>query len=196
MRRRAGDELDGTSQRRIGGTPERWPSPTCSFPAPRSRSRERKSGGTQAKVKAKASVALALPAMGSKGKSMKLLAISFCMLAALSLAEAARADSDGEPGKLVAVEVLTADSDDYTLRHGRIIVQETTGKVDRTYLLGGTSLCPNQEVSDAQIDMLVRAAGNPKLVIKPFFKVGNGNSRCLVGFALGAKKQVAEITHF
>jgi diacylglycerol kinase family enzyme len=91
--------------------------------------------------------------------------------------------------------VLTADSDDYALRHGRIVVQETAGKEDRTYLLGGASLCPNQEVTDAQIDMLVRAAGNPKLVIKPFYQLGNGNSRCLVGFALGAKKQVAAITH-
>ena len=126
---------------------------------------------------------------------MKPFFVSFCVLAALSIGEAARADSDGAEGKLVAVEVLTADSDDYALRHGRIVVQETAGKEDRTYLLGGASLCPNQEVSDAQIDMLVRAAGNPKLVIKPFYQLGNGNSRCLVGFALGAKKQVAAITH-
>jgi hypothetical protein len=125
---------------------------------------------------------------------MKPFVLSLLLLAASLIGEAARADSEGEAGRLVAVEVLTADSDVYALRHGRIVVEESPGKEERTYLLGGVSLCPNQAVSDAQIDMLVRAAGNPKLLIKPFFKTGNGNSRCLVGFVLGAKKQVAGIT--
>jgi hypothetical protein len=125
---------------------------------------------------------------------MKPFVLSVLLLAASLIGEAARADSEGEAGRLVAVEVVTADSDVYALRHGRIVVEESLGKEERTYLLGGVSLCPNQDVSDAQIDMLVRAAGNPKLSIKPFFKAGNGNSRCLVGFVLGAKKQVAGIT--
>jgi hypothetical protein len=120
--------------------------------------------------------------------------LSLVLLAASLIGESARADSEGEAGRIVAVEVLTADSDVYALRHGRIVVQESVGKAERTYLLGGVSLCPNQDVTDAQIDQLVRAAGNPKLSIKPFFKTGNGNSRCLVGFVLGAKKQVAGIT--
>jgi len=124
---------------------------------------------------------------------MRVLTPAFCLLVALLLAQEARADSEGAAGKLVAVEVLTTDSDVYALRHARIVVEES-GKVQREYLLGGVSLCPNADVSDGQIDMLVRAAGNPKLAIKPFYKAGNGNSRCLVGFALGAKKQVAEIT--
>ena len=124
---------------------------------------------------------------------MRGLTPAICLLAALLLAQGARADSEGAPGKLVAVEVATADSDVYALRHGRIVVEEA-GKLQRQYLLGGISLCPNADVSDAQIDMLVRAAGNPKLAIKPFYKVGNGNSRCLVAFVLGAKKPVADVT--
>jgi hypothetical protein len=125
---------------------------------------------------------------------VKRFVVSFCLLSSLFIGGTARADSAGEAGKLVAVEVLTADSDVYALRHGRIVVQETVGKQERTYLLGGVSLCPSQSVTDAQIDMLARAAAEPKLVIKPFFQTGNGNSRCLVGFVLGAKKQVTAIT--
>lgn len=124
---------------------------------------------------------------------MKSLALALCLLAVLLVAGEAQADSEGAPGKLVAVEVVAADSDVYALRHGRIVVEEA-GKVQREYLLGGVSLCPNADVSDGQIDALARAAGNPKLAIKPFYKVGNGNVRCLVAFVLGAKKQVAEIT--
>lgn len=124
---------------------------------------------------------------------MKPFALSLGLLAAISIGEAAHADSEGQVGKLVVVEVLTADSDDYALRHGRIVVEETPGKQQRSYLLGGASLCPNQDVNDAQIDMLARAAGNPKLLIKPFYKTGNANSRCLVGFALGTKKHVVAL---
>jgi hypothetical protein len=125
---------------------------------------------------------------------MKWFVLSLGLLAASLVGQAASADSEGEAGRLVAVEVLTADSDVYAQRHGRIVVEESLGKEERVYLLGGVSMCPNQDVSDAQIDMLARAAGNPKLVIKPFYKTGNGSSRCLVGFVLGGKKQVAGIT--
>ena len=125
---------------------------------------------------------------------MKWFVLLLGLLATSLVGQAASADSEGEAGRLVAVEVLTADSDVYALRHGRIVVEESLGKEVRVYLLGGVSLCPNQDVSDAQIDMLARAAGNPKVVIKPFYKTGNGSSRCLVGFVLGGKKQVAGIT--
>jgi hypothetical protein len=124
---------------------------------------------------------------------MRSLKLAFCLLAGLLLAQGARADSEGEIGKLVVVEVNTADSDVYALRHGRIVVEESVGKAQRVYLLGGVSLCPNQEVTDGQIDILARAAGNPKLLIKPYYKAGNGNSRCLVSFLLGSKKHLGQV---
>jgi hypothetical protein len=124
---------------------------------------------------------------------MRSLALAFCLLAAALVAGEARADSAGEPGRLVAIEVNTPDSDVYAIRRGRLYVEETATKTRRPYLFGDSSLCPNFEVSELQIDMLARAATNPRILIKPFYKTGNGGSRCLVAFVFGTVKDVADI---
>ncbi len=103
----------------------------------------------------------------------------------------ARADSNGLPGKLVGFEHNDDSSDDFGLREGRVFVEEEGGTI-RGYSWG-SSLCPNRTLSTAQLEFLLRAM-EAKWVVLPYFKVGNGATRCLVSFGFARKGYVDDVS--
>jgi len=104
--------------------------------------------------------------------------------AALTSIPAAAADSTGVTGVIGKLTVYDDSSDNYGLQWGILqIVENGTGTL-RNYLWGG-SLCPGRELAPDMIQLLADALHNrPVVEIVPSYKVGNGASRCLVGFTI------------
>lgn len=104
--------------------------------------------------------------------------------AALTSTPAAAADSTGVAGVIAKLSVYDDSSDTYAMQNGILqVVENGTGTL-RNYLWGG-SLCPGRELAPDMIQLLADAMHNrPTTEIVPTYKVGNGASRCLVGFTL------------
>lgn len=103
---------------------------------------------------------------------------------ALAATPAAAVDSAGVLGVLAQVTVLADSSDTYGMYHGQIQVVETSTATIRTYRWGG-SLCPNRDLPPDMVQLLVDSMHNrPVTTIVPAYKLGNGSTRCLVGFTL------------
>ncbi len=94
-------------------------------------------------------------------------------LPGLSIADVQRAT-----GRVVALLVLEPTSDDYALHHGAITVGDAIGGF-ATYYWGG-SFCPGKDLSEASVAALQRALDNPRVVVQPFTKNGQGGALCAV----------------
>jgi hypothetical protein len=57
----------------------------------------------------------------------------------------------------------------------------------------GSSLCPNRTLSTAQLEFLLRAM-ETRWVVLPYYKLGNGNTRCLVSFGFARKGYVDDVS--
>ncbi len=99
-------------------------------------------------------------------------------LAAPSLAVAA--DGVGTTGTVAELEVNHSTAETYLQYHGRVVITDGTRATE--YRWGGTS-CSNKVLPEAIVAMLQRAMASGASVT-PRYQAGQGNNRCLVGFAL------------
>ena len=87
---------------------------------------------------------------------------------------AARADTLGPIGRVIALEIVEQTSDLYASYHGRIVVDDAVGGGTISYKWGGNQ-CPGLDVADPAF--LQRGFGNPRMLIAPAFKNGAGGAR-------------------
>lgn len=97
-------------------------------------------------------------------------------------ASIAGADTDGVTGRIVALRVWAPTSDDYPIHHGEIVVGDSIGGF-ATYYWGG-SFCPGTTLEQPLVDMLQRGLDNPRIVLRPRIKNGQGGNQCVVAFQL------------
>jgi hypothetical protein len=99
------------------------------------------------------------------------------------------ADVIGEVGTPVGLTVHTDDSDTYYLMfHGQLFLKQADGTV-QAYRWGGVS-CGTRLLDEAQIATVQGALDNNKMRLQPIYQVGQGDSRCLVGFTIVPKSAV------
>jgi len=101
---------------------------------------------------------------------------------------AAHADDIGGVGAPVGLHVHTTSADGDLQYHGRLFVKNSGGTLDE-YRRGGTS-CGARLLTEAQVAALQGAIDNKRMQIRPRYQVGQGQSRCLVGFELIPKSFV------
>jgi hypothetical protein len=106
-----------------------------------------------------------------------LLSLASLLFATL-LPGLAIADLQGATGRLVALIVFEPTSDEYALHHGSITVGDAIGGF-ATYHWGG-SFCPGKDLAEASVASLHRALDNPRIVVQPFTKNGQGGALCAV----------------
>jgi hypothetical protein len=107
-----------------------------------------------------------------------LLAVSLVILTAAR----AGADTVQPIGPLVALRILNNASDEVGIYGGFITVGDSIGGY-QTYFWEG-SRCPALTFTDGEIAVLQRGMNNPRILIQPFTKVGQGGTLCLVAFTL------------
>jgi opacity protein-like surface antigen len=107
---------------------------------------------------------------------------SFVILAAvLVLVPAAHADTTQAVGPIVALRIQHHTSDTHAQFHGTIKVGDPIGGYAE-YRWGGSS-CPGLTLDVEIVDRLQRGMNNPRILIQPYTKQGQG-SVCLVGYTL------------
>jgi hypothetical protein len=107
---------------------------------------------------------------------------TFASILALGLFAApsvASADEDDTAGIAWDLQVLTTSADTYLQYHGRLIVM--VGTTPAEYRWGGAT-CGSRTMSDDNIRALKEAVAQG-LTITPRFQLGQGDLKCLVGFA-------------
>ncbi|MEW6268484.1 MAG: hypothetical protein AB1689_04210 [Thermodesulfobacteriota bacterium] len=127
--------------------------------------------------------------MNTKSNILKTLAAAVAALV-LALPVAASADSAGIPGKILGFEHNGDESDDAGLSHGVITVDEGN-EATRQYHWGG-SFCLERDLDIQQQQLLVTAIAH-RMAILPYYKLGNGNTRCLVSFVLTRPAYVEKV---
>ena len=60
------------------------------------------------------------------------------------------------------------------------------------YRFGG-AICSSRNLSESDINTIGRAVANPAIHVAPFYKLGQGNVRCLVSFIIGDSEVITEI---
>jgi hypothetical protein len=103
--------------------------------------------------------------------------IAVCLAIAPSTAFA---DELGPAGIATDVEVLTPSADTYLQYHGRLVI--LVGTAPQEYRWGGTS-CGSRTMSADNVRSLITAV-NKGTPITPRFQMGQGTTRCLVGFTV------------
>ncbi|HEY8518386.1 MAG TPA: hypothetical protein VIS07_22975 [Candidatus Binatia bacterium] len=98
----------------------------------------------------------------------------------LALPAAASADSTGIAGKIIGFQHFGTTSDDAGMVAGKIYVDEQGST--RVYAWGG-SLCGSHQF-DVDERQLLATAISHRMSIVPRYKIGSGNTRCLVAFTL------------
>lgn len=101
--------------------------------------------------------------------------LAVCLVSAPSTAFA---DEVGTSGVAASIEVLTPSADTYLQYNGRVVL--VVGTTQEEYRWGGTS-CGSRTMSAANVQALVTAV-RKGAVITPRFQIGQGTTRCLVGF--------------
>jgi len=115
----------------------------------------------------------------------------FSILAAtLILSAAARADTVQATGPIVALSVNHSTADLHASYHGRILVGDIVGGYGE-YRWGGSS-CPGLTLPNEEVDKLQRGMNNPRILIVPITKLGQG-SFCLVGFTLVLRSELSAL---
>ncbi|HEY8518387.1 MAG TPA: hypothetical protein VIS07_22980 [Candidatus Binatia bacterium] len=127
--------------------------------------------------------------MNKKHDTLKTIAAAVVALV-LALPAAALADSTGNHGKLIGVEHGTPNSLYAAMLRGSIFVDEGNGVV-REYGFGG-SLCNSRDLTIEEEQLLVVAISQ-RMSIIPRYRIGGGNTRCLVAFTLTRPAQAAKI---
>jgi hypothetical protein len=120
---------------------------------------------------------------------MKTTATILAALLVCLVTTAAHADSPGTPGPALALIHNDDGSLDYGTWHGTLVVAESAD-LQRDYRWGG-SLCIGARDLDIDQQRLLLDAMRSKMLILPYYVLGNGNTRCLTSFIIVAKKSAA-----
>jgi hypothetical protein len=115
--------------------------------------------------------------------------IGLLILSTLITTGVARADDTNSVGSLVGLDVNTSSADTYLQYHGRLFVKNADNTIAE-YRWGGTS-CGSRVLTEDQIAMLQRALTSKKMTIEPRTQDGQAIIKCLVGFSLAEKKNLA-----
>jgi len=99
---------------------------------------------------------------------------------AFALATSARADTVQFVAPIVALRINSNTSDEFPVFHGFIKVGDSIGGYAR-YEWGG-SHCIGEELTEAQVAALEAAMNNPRMLIEPRTKNGQGSIQCLKAF--------------
>jgi len=117
-----------------------------------------------------------------------LLRLVPCTLA-LALATAPRpalADEEGKVGRIDRLRINTLGSTDHASFQGAVTLTLIGSKDQVEYRWGGSS-CPGQKLNEFQIQLLMTAmAQRERTKVAPRYSMGEGGTRCLVGFELAA----------
>ena len=122
--------------------------------------------------------------------------VSVSLLGALLFTPAlASADSKGQSGRIIEVQINTAGSDDHAQYRGEVTVR--SGKkntaTETTYKWGG-SVCPGKDLTEHQVELLVHAlTDRGRVSIVPRYKNGQGGNKCLVAFSLASHKHAGTV---
>jgi hypothetical protein len=95
-----------------------------------------------------------------------------------ALAQPGAADIQAATGRVLALLVNEPGSDIYLQYHGQIAVGDSISGV-ATYNWGG-SRCPGLGLPEGSVASLQRALDNPRIVVQPFIKIGQGGHLCIV----------------
>jgi hypothetical protein len=98
-------------------------------------------------------------------------------------------DVTGLLGTPAGLQVNTLSADVYLAFHGRLYVKNADNTVEE-YRWGGTS-CGARLLSDAQVASLQAAIDNKKMRIEPVYQLGQADIKCVVGFSLVPKQNLA-----
>jgi hypothetical protein len=91
-------------------------------------------------------------------------------------------DIIGATGRIVALHLKDTNATSYGQFHGWILVGDEVVGV-QTYRWGG-SWCAGFPLSAENLSVLKSGLDNPRLLIRPEYKIGQGNTVCLVAFTL------------
>jgi hypothetical protein len=103
--------------------------------------------------------------------------LALCSVVVPSSASAA--DAEGVPGIAWDLQVLTTSADTYLQYHGRLVL--LVGATPEEYRWGGTS-CGSLTMSEDNIRLLKESV-REGLTVTPRYLPGQGDLKCLVGFA-------------
>lgn len=110
-------------------------------------------------------------------------------LAVLCGARGALADEVGAIGPVAGLQINTTSADTYLAFNGRVYVKNPDGMLDE-YRWGGVA-CSTKVLTVDQVAALQRAMDNKQMQIQPLHLAGQGQIRCLVGFTIVPKKNIA-----
>ena len=82
-----------------------------------------------------------------------------------------------------SLRVLERTNDEYAKMHGELEVYPVSKNKTYTYRWGGSS-CPGRNMTDTNV-MLLAEGLTHKMKIQIEMKLGQGGSKCIVGFRLG-----------
>ena len=120
--------------------------------------------------------------------------LSLVVLAAILLATpfvAFAVDNVGAQGRVLALRLNRPGSDDYGADHGSVVIGDQISGV-QTYRWGG-SRCPAAVLNDDNFAMLQRALNNPRILVEPAWKTGQGGFQCLVRFTFFLRSETGLI---
>ncbi len=99
---------------------------------------------------------------------------------AFALATPSRADTVQFVAPIVALRINSNTSDEFAVFKGFIKVGDSIGGY-ALYKWGGVH-CSGKELTEAQVAALQAAMNNPRMLIEPRTKDGQGSTQCLVAF--------------
>jgi hypothetical protein len=97
------------------------------------------------------------------------------------------ADTAGEPGEILSIEILESTSDNFVTWHGDVVIRQLSDGRDQQYRWGGAA-CPGRDLEDARVNYLFELSTTPYMVVTIYWKQGAGGNRCVVGFVASNRK--------
>jgi hypothetical protein len=104
------------------------------------------------------------------------------VVVAFAMPLVSHADTVGAIGRVAAIRVNTSASDDFGSFHGWVLIGDSIGGA-LTYKWGG-SHCPGVNLEPDDRSVLQSGLDNPRLLVEPRYKIGQGGNLCLVAFIL------------
>ena len=88
----------------------------------------------------------------------------------------------------IGLQVNTLPGDTFLIYHGRLFVKTAEGALDE-YRWGGTA-CGSRVLTEPQVAALQAALDNNKMRLQILYQIGQGDSKCVVGFTAMPKSAV------
>jgi len=101
------------------------------------------------------------------------------------------ADEVGALGPIVLFGHSDASADKFLQYHGRLVVGDSVGGYQE-YRWGGAS-CGSKTLTDAHLAELMAGMNNPRILIQPLWKAGQGSAQCLVGYDLVLRSETGAL---